>query len=268
MSSERGTPDGRGASTTLTVGSLFSGIGGIDLGLQMTGGFETRWMCEIDPWCRRVLAKHWPDVPCYEDVTTLDFETVEHVDVICGGFPCQDISNAGQRAGLSGERSGLWREMLRAVRVVRPRFLLVENVAAITNRGMATLHGELAALGYDVESDCIPAAAVGAPHIRDRAFVLAYPSDDWTGRRKQQSQGGEGTAQVANANERGRDGWSGAFGACWWTQPTDCGWWIVEPALDRVATGIPRRVDRLRGLGNAVVPQVVEHIGRMILEAA
>ena len=123
-------------SGKLQVLDLFSGIGGFSLGLERTGGFETKAFCEIDPFCRRVLAKHWPDVPCFEDVTTLRGEDVGPVDVICGGFPCQDISIAGLGEGLDGARSGLWSEIVRLVRDLRPSFLLVENVAALLGRGL------------------------------------------------------------------------------------------------------------------------------------
>jgi DNA (cytosine-5)-methyltransferase 1 len=115
----------------LTVGSLFSGIGGIELGLEATGGFRTIWQVEIDPYCRRILEKHWPEVPKYGDITKLSSDDLERPDLLAGGFPCQDLSTAGLRAGLSGSRSGLWREFLRLIRDLRPRYVLVENVAAL-----------------------------------------------------------------------------------------------------------------------------------------
>src|SRR5690348_7144513 len=121
--------------TKLRVLDLFSGIGGFSLGLERTGGFETVAFCEIDPFCRRVLAKHWPNVPCFEDVTTLRGESVGPVDAICGGFPCQDISYAGNGAGLAGARSGLWFEYARLIRELGPKLVLVENVAALLSRG-------------------------------------------------------------------------------------------------------------------------------------
>jgi DNA (cytosine-5)-methyltransferase 1 len=153
---------------TLTFGSLFAGIGGMDLGLERAG-MVCRWQVEIDDYCRRVLAKHWPDVPKYGDIREVTGGELERVDLICGGFPCQDISNAGKRAGIDGERSGLWSEYIRLVRVLRPRYVLVENVAALLGRGIDRVLGDLAASGYDAEWDCIPAAAVGAPHLREAA---------------------------------------------------------------------------------------------------
>ena len=159
----------------LTIGSLFAGIGGLELGLERAGVGSTVWQVERDPYARAVLARHWPDVRRHDDVTT--FPPAEgdwSADVICGGFPCQDLSNAGRRAGLRGARSGLFFELMRVVRVLRPRFVVLENVAAILGRGAGEVLGELAACGFDAEWDCVPASSVGAPHQRDRFFCLAH----------------------------------------------------------------------------------------------
>lgn len=160
-----------------TVGSLFAGIGGIDLGLELAG-FECKWQVEIDPYARQVLHKHWPEVPKFEDVREFPPAGDFKVDLICGGFPCQDISYAGKGAGLDGERSGLFYELIRVVSLVGPRFVLLENVSALLTRGLDQVLGTLASIGYDAEWHCISAAHVGAPHIRDRVFILAYRKGD------------------------------------------------------------------------------------------
>lgn len=155
---------------------LFSGIGGFSLGLERAG-MKTIAFCENDKFCRRVLRKHWPEVPILGDITKETFEGME-ADVVVGGFPCQDISLAGKRAGLAGARSGLYRELVRAIRVVRPQLAIVENVAALLSRGLGTVLGDLAESGYGAEWDCVPACAVGAPHERDRIWIIAHAEHD------------------------------------------------------------------------------------------
>lgn len=152
---------------------LFAGIGGFSLGLERAG-MQTVGFCEIDQFCQQVLAKHWTGVPIHGDITTLAFKPGS-ADVITGGFPCQDVSLAGKRAGLAGSRSGLYRELVRAIRVVRPRHAIMENVAALLSDGMGTVLGGLAEIGADAEWDCVPACAVGAPHERDRVWIVAHP---------------------------------------------------------------------------------------------
>lgn len=170
----------------MRVLDLFSGIGGFSLGLERAG-MRTVAFCEIEPYCRAVLRKHWPDVPIFEDVRKLTASDVPGVDVICGGFPCQDISLAGKGAGLAGERSGLWREYSRLIGEIRPKFVIVENVAALLGRGIGDVLGDLASLGYDAEWHCIPASAVGLPHIRDRVWIVSYP-------REKRGEGGDAQA--------------------------------------------------------------------------
>jgi DNA (cytosine-5)-methyltransferase 1 len=275
----------------LKVLDLFSGIGGFSLGLERTGGFETVAFCEIEPFPRRVLAKHWPNVPCYHDVRELSAERLAAdgiaVDVICGGFPCQDISTAGKGAGLAGERSGLWSEIARLVGELRPRFVIVENVAALLGRGLGDVLGDLAALRYDAEWHCIPASAVGAPHRRDRVWIIGYANlhvgqqcaslaIDYAAKQFNVKHGQSGS--VANAISLGRQGQGQPFLAS--SQApiinreaidalASCvgNIWRVEPDVGRVANGIPDRSHRLKGLGNAVVPQIPELIGRAILAA-
>jgi DNA (cytosine-5)-methyltransferase 1 len=295
----------------MRVLDLFSGIGGFSLGLERAG-MTTVAFCEIEPYCRAVLKKHWPHVPCYEDVRTLTAQRLAAdgiaVDVICGGFPCQDISCAGAGAGIEGERSGLWREYARLIGELRPRYVIVENVSALLGRGLGTVLGDLAALGFDAEWHCIPASAVGAPHRRDRVWIVAYP-------RGEQHEGdsaaleGQGATELPEAplahadslraaqSARGKR--EGRLGPVLGREaladahardqqrrgsPVQMGWgrfarqaledgvpsgaeWRTEPDVGRVAHGVPSRVDRLGSLGNAVVPQIPEIIGRAIMEA-
>jgi DNA (cytosine-5)-methyltransferase 1 len=315
------------------VGSLFTGIGGFDLGLERAG-MRVVWQCEQDAYCRRALvadtehggpaprghARQRVSVRCKPECAGTRNGTgqllpvpVPYVDVLCGGFPCQDLSYAGKGAGLDGERSGLWAEYARLVRELRPRYVVVENVGALLARGIDVVLGDLAACGYDAEWDCIPASAVGAPHRRDRVWIVAYPdgSQGWRGalrrpggdgrsgvhgeartvadaardlragtapagaeRQRARASGQRGGMQdVADAQgerlgtglradgeagqRRGRSGDGGG---------EDGGWWLTEPGMGRVAHGIPARVDRLRSLGNSLVPQIAEWIGRRIVE--
>lgn len=189
----------------LTYGSLFTGIGGIDLGFDRAG-MQCKWQCEIDEYATKVLEKHWPKVTRYKDIRDVGSHNLEWVDVICGGFPCQDISVAGKGAGLDGERSGLFFEAIRVVRQIKPRFVVLENVAALLIRGLGRVLWTLAEIGYDAEWHCIPAAAVGAPHIRDRIFVIAFLSDAiWTERESGTGRGRvrQGDSVLADATNMG-----------------------------------------------------------------
>jgi DNA (cytosine-5)-methyltransferase 1 len=357
------------------VGSLFSGIGGFDLGLERAG-FESAWFCEADPYATRVLRKHWPELPVFPDVRELTAEWAEPIDVLCGGFPCQDLSVAGAGAGVEGARSGLWSEFARLIGEFRPRYVLVENVAALLARGAGRVLGDLAALGYDAEWDCIPASAIGAPHQRDRIWIVAYPNGgalwdepgrssrpDGTGATQPGDDGAEGSVadadrggepqqrgalaegggrpehggqaedvedaagegrRQAGGGERDDAGRAGAFvrsqragevagevadpererleglgpiaresevaesgdgsSSSPYANRVRCdrgagplehiyrsaelangGWWLVEPDVGRVAHGVPSRLDRVRCLGNALVPQIAEFLGRRIM---
>lgn len=160
----------------LKILDLFSGIGGFSLGLERTGGFETVAFCEIDKEAQKVLRKHWPSVPIFEDVKSLSAKDFNGpIDIICGGFPCQDISLAGKGAGLEGERSGLWFEFKRLIQELQPKWVIAENVSALRSRGLDQVLRSLSEIGYDAEWHCIPASAVGAPHRRDRIWIVAYP---------------------------------------------------------------------------------------------
>mgnify|MGYP003627971694 CR=1 FL=1 len=266
-------------SRPVRIGSLFSGIGGLELGLERAiPNARTVWQVEADPYARAVLAKHWLDVPRFEDVRAVTGDDLPPCDLICGGFPCQDISTAGRGAGLAGEKSGLWSEYVRLVREIRPRFVVVENVAALLGRGFSTVLGDLAALGYDAVWDCVPAQAVGAHHRRDRVFIVAYsngrPDPTLRGQcaaiarqgliRSTIGIGCDGNVERKTPIRSSRQFTS----ALRRTLAENREPWQPEPSVGRVADGIPRRVDRLRCLGNAVVPQVAEVIGRVVQSIA
>ena len=275
---------------TLTVGSLFSGIGGIDLGLERAG-MNVLWHSEIDSYACRVLKKHWPDVPNIGDITKVDWSNIPYVDVIAGGYPCQPFSLAGKRGGKNDPRH-LWPYFRDAISHLRPQYALLENVRGHFTLGGISVIGELASIGYDAEWRVVSAASVGANHWRDRIFILAYPTVKFgderghrhieetagqriaiqdpvrgSGRDVAHSANGDGRqpeshrlftvfGQAAKLREQDRDGRPHGY------------WWQVEPDVGRVADGIPSRVDRLRGLGNAVVPQVAEVVGRLIVSHA
>ena len=275
---------------------LFSGIGGFALAARWVG-WETVGFCEIDPYCQKVLRKHWPDVPIHEDIRELDGQNYKGaVDIITGGFPCQDISLAGKGAGIDGERSGLWSELARLIGEIRPAYAVLENVSALLGRGLERVAGDLAEIGYDSEWHCIPASAVGAPHRRDRIWIITYAGHAKSQGRKQNAQGSGSRiksrhqptsfrASVADPigmrelqpEGREQDQWRWACDGGDVQHPThytsisegirrreSSGQWRVEPDVGRVAHGVPARVDRLRGLGNAIVPQVAEVIFRAI----
>jgi DNA (cytosine-5)-methyltransferase 1 len=299
---------------TLTVGSLFSGIGGLDLGLERAG-MKVIWQSEIDPYACKVLKKHWPEVPNHGDIKQIDWRAVEPVDVICGGYPCQPFSTAGKRQGTDDPRH-LWPWVRAAISELRPRYAVLENVRGHLSLGGVQVIGELAEIGYDAEWRVVSAAGVGAPHRRDRIIIVAYPNStsrqQQLKRQIQESNIGRCSSDVADSceqqfNGRGHQHSSrtveerqtiqepidrsssnvayakgsaggvtqshGLRARVW--KATELGesdsttrtlgdWWQVEPDVGRVADGIPNRVDRLKGLGNAVVPQVAEYIGRLI----
>lgn len=223
------------------VGSLFSGIGGMDLGLERAG-MSVSWQSEIEPYACKVLTKHWSDVSNLGDVTAIDWSTVERVDLICGGYPCPAFSQAARGRNVA---PNLWPYMREAVGVLRPRFIILENVAAHLGRGFSTVLSDLHALGYDAEWSVVSACSLGAAHTRRRLFVVAYP---------------HGNGQPVFP-QHGQVAWVP-------TSTGDRGHWGI-PSSDDVGTddGISHRVDRLQALGNAVVPQVAEWIGRQIMRS-
>ena len=299
-------------SGKLKVLDLFSGIGGFSLGLERTGGFETVAFCEIEPFPRKVLAKHWPSVPCFDDVRTLKGTDVGPVDVICGGYPCQPFSTAGQRRGEEDDRH-LWPEFSRLVAELRPTWVIGENVAGHISMGLDDVLSDLEGQGYACRTFVIPACAVGAPHQRYRCWTLANANQGRRNRvhirektesnadaasmpraphvadaensgpqrgniasgrsesirsRVQSEFAGNGyghrrgtMADAPRIHAQGHGNGSGQ------EQPWGSCRWLPEPDVGRVAHGVPQRVDRLKALGNAVVPQIPEMIGRAILDA-
>jgi DNA (cytosine-5)-methyltransferase 1 len=302
----------------LTVGSLFSGIGGLDLGLERAG-MKVIWQAEIDPFCCKVLKKHWPDVPNMGNVTKLDWKTVPYVDLIAGGYPCQPFSTAGKRRGENDPRH-LWPVMFNAIRNLRPRYALMENVRGHLSMGFGTVLGDLARIGFNAQWQVLPASAFGAPHRRDRVFIVAYPNSQrprrtqidateteqpplanvarrgetladtnntrnrtperdlerqrQTGSTKRQHAlhefGGRGAILADTNGGRRKERKSETQPFSWFSgggkRNDYATHWETEPDVGRLANGVPNRVDRLRGLGNAVVPQIAEFIGRLIIE--
>lgn len=255
--------------TALTAGDLFAGFGGFSLGFERAG-MVIEWQVEVADYESRVLAKHWPDVPRFRDIRDCGRQNLSPVDVICGGFPCQHHRVAGKRLGSDDERD-MWPEFARIVRELGPRWVVAENVTGLLSvnagRHFGGILRDLAACGYDAEWDCFPAAAFGAPYYRDRVFLLAFKSNSSYERTSRVCKGLQSVTITSRDNgkallQKGPTAryarWSGITGNDWWHKQN-------ESEICRVADGVPNRVDRLRGLGNAVVPQVTEWIGRRII---
>ena len=245
----------------IKIGSLFSGIGGFELGLERAiPGSRTVWQVEQDEFCQRVLRRHWPASKLYADVVGVGGNNLEKVDIVCGGFPCQDLSFAGRRKGLDGEKSGLWWEMWRVVSELRPRGVCVENVAGLFSLGIRAVLGSLADLGYDAEWQVISARQFGAPHLRKRIFIVAYSTslDD-------QKLSINAVKMEQGARVRGSRSRDSRIGRIhrenhWQKHQRPSG-------ICRVDDGIPNRLDRLRALGNAVVPQCGKWVGEQIMKS-
>ena len=270
----------------MKVLDLFSGIGGFALGLE-AAGFETAAFCEIDPYAQKVLKKNWPGVPIYDDVRRITADRLVSdgvgVDVITGGFPCQDISVAGNQKGIDAERSGLWSECSRLLGDIRSRYAIFENVTnLLTGDGgdwFKRVLWDISTVGYDAEWHCIPASAIGAHHHRDRVWILAYPNE--LGLEKHgygesnepfinceaiSNPSSEGLQGGQEARNNGKDRQEPRNQLITGLGGVQGGVWEAEPNVGRVANGVPARTHRLRCLGNAVVPQIPELIGRQIME--
>lgn len=279
----------------LTFGSLFSGIGGFDLGFERAG-MRCAWQVEKDPYCLRVLAKHWPDVPRYEDIYDVGKHNLEPVDIIAGGFPCQPHSLAGKRKGADDDRN-LWPEYRRIVGEMQPAGVIGENVPGIRTTILDDILSDLEGLDYQVGTFVIPACAVGAPHIRERVFILAYANRLGHGQTAANWNAAGNAQQTPETCQSGRDAKLRASERnsqvlrdstsqrCETNRPSITpdreteislswntgkfsgtnNWWGTEPRVGRMANGVPHRVDRLRALGNAIVPQVAEWVGAVIV---
>ena len=286
---------------SVTVGSLFSGIGGLDLGLERAG-MNVIWQSEIDPYACQVLAKHWPTIPNHGDIKTIDWTQIERPNIICGGYPCQPFSQAGKRAGTDDPRH-LWPWVKEAISHLRPDFAILENVRGHVSLGLDVVLGEMASIGYDAEWEIISAASQGASHLRERIFIVAYPngSNPADGRQREnvpsedQGRRHDGGGSRSDIGEVGlgfarksaskisdssltRSGWFGSLPEsrkALFERADKFGredgfssgsGFETEPDMDRVADGVPDRLDRLKCLGNAVVPQVSEFVGRIVME--
>ena len=281
----------------MNVLDLFSGIGGFSLGLERAG-FKTVAFCEIDKKCHLVLKKHWPNVPIFDDVKNLKGDDInEKIEIICGGFPCQDISFAGKGAGIKGERSGLWQEFHRLIKEIKPKYAIIENVSALRSRGLEDVLRSLAEIGYDAQWHCIPACAIGAPHRRDRIWIIAYPNDEKQHASPLDAKMEKSSEFMADSDDtRNRtfkldnllDGAKDIKEreSVSFYRASGCGSdvssvitrrieeelashryasrWEIESDICRVANGISARVDRIKQLGNSIVPQLAELIGSSI----
>lgn len=281
----------------ITIGSLFSGIGGFELGLERAiPKSRTIWQCEQDSYCRSILAKHWPGIKIYEDITKMDTAEVQRPDILCGGFPCQDISVAGKGEGIHGAKSSLWWHMHALISRIRPDIIVLENVPAITFRGAREVLGSLSDIGYDAEWTTISARQFGAPHLRRRWFCVAYSNrfrrmehkrlkKEIQQPREQRVQREESSqpsmpesahssspyaansisirAQVQTVRGYSSQQMSGSNGEKrrFWEEGE------TPSPLCGVDDGIPKRVDRIRALGNAIVPQCSEYIGHCIVQS-
>lgn len=243
----------------MKFGSLFAGIGGLDLGLERAG-MTCVWQVEKDEFCRKVLTKHWPDVPKYGDIFDVDFTQLPHVDLMCGGFPCQPFSTAGNQKGAADERF-LWPEFARAICEVKPRWVLLENVTGLLSMAseLGDVFRKLSQMGFDAEWGIISACSFKSPHMRKRLFILANSAGIHGGISYQKRTWGGIVRNYPKLSEVGSSNFRHV-------QSVPESWATRKPGISGVDDGVPARMDRIRALGNAVVPQVAEWIGRRIME--
>ena len=277
---------------------LFSGIGGFSLGLEATGGFETKAFCDIEKYPRQVLQKHWPHVKQYEDIKELNYERlkadgIDSIDIITGGYPCQPFSIAGRQKGEQDPRH-LWPEYFRLVKELRPTWVIGENVSGHIKLGLDTVIEDLESEDYSVRPFSISASSIGANHQRERIWILAHSRRSQWPRAELRGENENETRQenanqferssstsevdVANTNDerlqrqwQSRNQFTPRFNSSRESseegqRTMGQGWWESEPNMGRVAHGVPKRVDRLKSLGNSLIPQIPYYIGKTILE--
>lgn len=258
----------------MRVGSLFSGIAGIELGLERAGGFETAWFVECDPYAQVVLRKHYPTIPIYDDVKNIRWKELPKIDMLTGGFPCQDVSVANPKGGgvATGKKSSLWKHYAEAIRTLRPRFALIENVTNLSNKGLNIVLSDLAKMRYDAEWFDLRAADFGLPHIRERLFIIAYPPHDHDGEQcekstKETHDGHSGRVRVSRLYQELATikvyvdaSFSREDVEAWYDE-------LSEPAFLGAGNGFFNRKDRTKCVGNAVSPRCAEAIGRAINES-
>lgn len=261
----------------VTIGSLFSGIGGLDLGLERAGLGPVVWQVERSAFCRKVLGWHWPRARSFVDVRAVGRSNLAPVDLVAGGFPCQDLSSAGRGAGLAGAKSGLWGEFRRILEEIAPPFALVENVASGARRWVPFVRRDLHLLGYRTRAFSLSAFDCGAPHERRRVFVFASHADrvllrNESGRGSGARGGGPGESRDASAKGPSTDA-DGQGSPCetWderyqWRWARDGDGWTIVPVLRGVAAGVPDVVHWLRALGNSVNVACAEVIGRVVVD--
>ena len=275
----------------MRVLDIFSGLGGFSLGLERAG-MRTLAFCEIDKHCQKVLKKHWPSTPIFDDVKEIKGQLLKgSIDLICGGFPCQDISVGGKQKGIHGSRSGLWKEYARLIKEINPRWAIIENVENLRKSGLVTVLNDLAAIGYNAQWYTLSAIGTcGLPHKRKRLFIISYPSskrfDECIGEGRHLQVDGEWDDKkilLENSGEKGIEN-EGCLSESWQTCPILSRRAVVDfrnsqpdhrtivSSVRRVIDGIPsksheaRRKQRIKQLGNSVVPQIVEFIGKRIME--
>ena len=271
----------------LKILDLFSGIGGFSLGLESTGHFETAAFCEIEPYCQKVLKKHWPNVPIFDDIRKLKGKDIGAIDIITGGYPCQPFSVAGKQKAEQDPRH-LWPEYFRLIQELRPTWVIGENVSGHIKLGLDSVLEDLASEGYSTRTFSISAVSIGANHKRERIWIIANSNgskflEENSSVRSESTESirsniGSICENISKTNDvANTDSKRGCLWETKWQDAEDVrqsprgeetfGWWNIEPRVGRVAHGIPKRVDRLKTLGNSVVPHIPYYIGQAIVES-